>query len=320
MRRRAFTLIELLVVIAIIAVLIALLLPAVQSAREAARRAQCLNNMKQLGLAMHNYHQTNDCFPPGQLAYSNLSGARNLWTELLFPFLEQRVLVDSYNYSIGFGGPGYNVVNHTTFNAQISSYNCPTDIGGYCKRYSTVGWSRSNYVACFSPDGAIVEPGAPWTYDNCPNNPTYQPARRKALTNYSITRGIRHVYDGTSNTIAVSETITDPDGSVGYRGCWWNDLGMNYTHLRSPNTKIPDSMWRAVAYVYNGCDKTKSPCDDTAACWSSHVFSARSRHPGGVNALAADGSVKFIKDSINLGVWQSIGSIDAGEVISADAY
>jgi len=321
-RRRGFTLIELLVVIAIIAVLIALLLPAVQSAREAARRAQCVNNLKQVGLAMHNYHQTNDAFPPGQLARTNLAGARNLWTEFLFPFLEQTTLVNTYNYDIGFGGPGYNVVNHTTFNTVVQAYLCPSDEGGYCTRYSTVnrGWSRSNFVACFSPDGAIVEPGVPWTYDSCPNNPTLQPARRRALTNYNITRGVRDVTDGTSNTVVASETITDPDGSVGYRGVWSNDLGMNYTHLRSPNTKIPDSMWRAVAYVFNGCDKKKSPCDDTGACWSTHVYSARSRHPGGVNALLADGSVRFFKDTINLGIWQSVASINGGEVVSADAY
>ena len=254
------------------------------------------------------------------MSVPRLNSARNVWTEFILPFVEQGTIGQSYNFDIGFGGPGYNQVNHTTWHSVISTYVCPSDEGGQCPRYRSEGWSRSNYVATYGTDGPMIERGAPWTYDSCPNNPSLQPSVRKALTNVNVTRGVQHVRDGTSNTVAVSECITDPDGSIAYRGTWWNDLGGNYVHLRGPNSPIADSMWKAVAYVYNGCDPKKAPCDDSGACWSTHVYSARSYHPGGVNALMADGSVRFFKNTINLSIWQSLASINGGEVISADQY
>src|SRR3954451_9918262 len=177
--RRGFTLIELLVVIAIIAVLIGLLLPAVQAAREAARRAQCVNNLKQIGLAYHNYHSQQDCFPPGWLANPAANGARNFWTMFILPQIEQGVLGNSFNFDVGFGGPGFNLVNITTFRSTISSYLCPTDTGGVCTNYDAVGWSRSNYAACYSPDGVMIEKGGAFTYDNCFNDPAQNPSLRK---------------------------------------------------------------------------------------------------------------------------------------------
>jgi len=175
-------------------------------------------------------------------------------------------------------------------------------------------------VVTYSPDGGIVEPHVPYTYDACNNDPALQPARYVALTNVNVVRGVYRVTDGTSSTVIVSELISDPDGSQGARGLWWYYLGNSYTHLRSPNTPIPDSIWGAVAYPYSSCDSTKSPCDGSAACWSTQVFSARSYHPGGVNALLCDGSVRFVKNSINLSTWQALASIGGGEVVSADAW
>ena len=195
MRKRGFTLIELLVVIAIIAVLIALLLPAVQAAREAARRAQCINNLKQIGLAMHNYHQTvNDSFPPGELCPPGLAGERVFWTCFILPYLELGTLGNAYNfdYSINtlVGAAGsYGVVNSTVTQAIIKTYLCPDDVGGEAFR-GTYSWSRSNYVGCYSPDGVMIEPNVPFTYDTQHNNPMYNPATRKALFNYNVTRGI----------------------------------------------------------------------------------------------------------------------------------
>ncbi|SIO56843.1 prepilin-type N-terminal cleavage/methylation domain-containing protein/prepilin-type processing-associated H-X9-DG domain-containing protein [Singulisphaera sp. GP187] len=322
-RRRGFTLIELLVVIAIIAVLIALLLPAVQAAREAARRAQCTNNLKQIGLAFHNYHSTHDSFPPGWLAVPNASGARNFWAMLIFPYIEQGVLNNSYNYSVGFGGPNFSTINQTSFRTVINAYLCPSDIGGFSMNYDPKGWSRSNYVACYSPDGVMVEAGVPFSYDNCANTPAQNPGKRQALSNFGVTRGVRNVIDGTSNTVAVSELITGPDQTSDPRGLWSNDWGVQYTHLRAPNTPIPDAIWSVIANApYNWCTNTKkgAPCNGAAACWSTEIYSARSVHPGGVNATMADGSVRFFKNSISLGIWQAVASINAGEVVSSDSF
>ena len=229
-----------------------------------------------MGIAFFGYHDAVGCFPPGQLTRPSLDGSLGLWSISVLPYLEASSLFNTYNCNINFLDvpPDFIVINNTALHVSVSSYMCPSDEGGYCKRYSPLGWSRSNYVAAYSPDGSMVEPGVPWTYDFCNNSGSLQPARRRALTNVNIVRGTRDVLDGTSNTVVLSEAISDPDGSLGYRGTWWNPLGQNYTHLRNPNSPIPDSMWRSVAYIYNGCDKTKAPCDDSAACWSTHVYSA----------------------------------------------
>jgi prepilin-type N-terminal cleavage/methylation domain-containing protein/prepilin-type processing-associated H-X9-DG protein len=321
MRRRGFTLIELLVVIAIIAVLIALLLPAVQAAREAANRAQCVNNLKQIGLAMHNYHGVNDCFPPGELCPPNLLGARIFWTCYILPFMELGTLGNAYNFDLSVnvtvnGGAAYGVVNSTVTNAIIKPYNCPSDVGGEAFR-GAYSWSRSNYVATYSPDGVMIEPNVNFTYDTQHNNPTYNPATRQALFNFNVTRGIRNIIDGTSNTTAASETVTGPDGTNDGRGVWAYDWGEQYTHHRPPNSLIPDSVYPA-SYCIN--TKKFAPCVANAVYWGEQDYAARSIHPGGVNVLMADGSVRFVKNSISLITWQAIASINAGEVVSADSY
>jgi prepilin-type N-terminal cleavage/methylation domain-containing protein/prepilin-type processing-associated H-X9-DG protein len=316
---RGFTLIELLVVIAIIAVLIALLLPAVQAAREAARRIQCTNNLKQLGLAFHNYHSANDCFPPGELALPSMSGVRYTWTGFILPYIEQGTLANAYNFALGMGAGGGigSVDNDTVFKTRIATYGCPSDSAGVDGN----GYARSNYVATYSPDGAMVEPGAPFTYDNCNNNPGTQPATRKALSNINVTRGIRDIRDGSSNTVALSELLAGPDGTYDFRGQWMTDFGQQYTHHRPPNTSVPDSFWFIVgAPPYCTNTKPGAPCAGTAACWSTEDFAARSYHSGGINAAMADGSVRFFKNSINLSVWQAIASINAGEVVSSDSF
>lgn len=320
-KRRAFTLIELLVVIAIIAVLISLLLPAVQSAREAARRAQCVNNLKQIGLALHNYHQIADVFPPGELCNPNLSGARIFWTCYVLPYMELGTLGNAYNFdysvntSVGPAG-NFGLVNSTVTQAIIKPYLCPSDQQGQAFR-GTYSWSRSNYVGCYSPDGVMVEPNVPFTYAANHNNTAQNPATRKALFNFNVIRGVRDVTDGTSNTVAVSETVTGPDGTNDGRGVWAYDWGEQYTHHRPPNSSIPDSVFPA-SYCIN--TKRFAPCVANATNWDMQDYAARSIHPGGVNSLFADGSVKFLKNTINLSTYQAIASINAGEVISSDAY
>src|SRR5262249_25129813 len=146
LRRAGFTLIELLVVIAVIAVLIALLLPAVQAAREAARRIQCVNNLKQLGLAAHNYHSSNDTFPTAAFAFG--SGEINLWgqTARLAPYLEQQGLFNSINFSLTISDPG----SATVVKTHIAAFVCPTDFDQMTNSSNPndfVGYGRSNYPA-----------------------------------------------------------------------------------------------------------------------------------------------------------------------------
>jgi len=315
--RRGFTLIELLVVIAIIAVLIGLLLPAVQAAREAARRIQCTNNLKQIGLAWHNYHDANNCFPPGELAIPPLTGVRYMWSSFMFPYIEQGVMANAYNYNLGIGTTDQ-TPNVTVVSTRIAAFQCPSDNAGY---YGTgTGNPRSNYVACYSPDGTMVEPGASFTYGGGVN--AFNPATRKAMSNINVARGIRDAMDGTSSTVVLSELIAGPSGSSDFRGMWYNDFGCQYTHHKTPNSLIPDGFWRVVGgppYCQTSL-KPKAPCAGTSPSWDTEDYAARSYHPGGVQATLADGSVRFFKDTINLSVWQALASINAGEVLSSDSF
>lgn len=320
MRRRGFTLIELLVVIAIIAVLIALLLPAVQAAREAARRAQCLNNLKQIGLAFHNYHSVHDTFPPGELCSPGLTGARNMWTCFILPHLELGTLGNAYNFTLSLYNAApyaaiWGPVNSTVTQTSIGTYNCPSDVQGKHTRGSYF-WARSNYVGAYSPDGVMIEKGVSFVYETTFNTAA-NPATRKALFNFNVNRGIRDITDGSSNTVAASECVAGPDNTGDGRGTAWYDWGVQYTHHRPPNSTVPDTV-SVASYCVN--TKKGAPCSVTTNKWSMQDYSARSMHPGGVNVLMADGSIRFVKNSINLLTWQAIASINAGEVVSADAY
>jgi prepilin-type processing-associated H-X9-DG protein len=170
-------------------------------------------------------------------------------------------------------------------------------------------------VACFSIDGPWVEPGAQQDVDNCHNDPAKNPSvasGKRALFNANLRRAIRDISDGTSNTVAVSEVIAGPDGSADLRGHWWLYFGASYTHLRLPNTPTPDTL------IPPYCDPSRSPCDDTSPCASTVVVSARSYHSGGVNVTLADGSVRFVSDTIPLPTWQALASIRSGEIVPAD--
>jgi prepilin-type N-terminal cleavage/methylation domain-containing protein/prepilin-type processing-associated H-X9-DG protein len=298
-QRRGFTLIELLIVIAIIGVLIALLLPAVQKVRESSNRSTCLNNLKQIGLALQLYHDGYHTFPAGvQGQYPPLdftNTARSSWALYILPYIEQNAAYSQYSFPLGFGGPGCQA-NQPVFETNLKLYQCPSS--SCSGKIRDVNWdvsgSQSSYVACFSPDGTWVEPNAPVVIDGCNNDPALNPAQKKALFNCNIQRNINTITDGTSNTIIVSETLPiDP------KGVWWRDFGYIYTHHRLPNTPIADD-------IVNG---------PTNPCWSTADIAARSNHPGGVNTLRADGSAGFIPNTINLQTWQALGSISGEETI-----
>ena len=309
-----FTLVELLVVIAIIGVLVALLLPAVQAAREAARRTNCVSNMRQLGIGMHNFHDAKKKFPYG-FSWNPATQVRDSWSYYLLPYFEEQYLNELINYKVGLGGANWEVVNGPAFKKQINLYVCPSDVVGIYDDTYFVG-ARSNFVACFSAVGTMIEPGAINPVDTCGNNPTYNPAAAPAtynvrgLLNVNVQRRIKEVIDGTSKSAMFSETITGPDGSQDARGVWWYEWGAQYSHIRTPNSPLPDEVWGAQ------CVPTKAPCQSISPCWGTEKYSARSTHPGGVNLTMVDGSVAFFSDEVDLVVWKAIGSINGGENVT----
>ena len=309
--RRAFTLIELLVVIAIIAILIALLVPAVQKVREAAARAQCQNNLKQIGLALHGYHDTNKAFPMGSSWIGGGTGVRTNWTWHILPFIEQGNL--RVDLVIGMGGPNWQTVNEPKFKTVVPTYQCPSDAGGVVTGVHFNGYALANYAACYSPDGTVVErtvTPAVTAQFMFGGNPGQNPATRISLFNINVRRAIAGVTDGTSNTVIVSEVIGGD-----FRGNWGHDVSVAYTHRYGPNAVTPDKTWGP------GCvNRPNAPCVETAPAWGLVDIAARSNHSGGVNALLGDGSVRFIANTIPLPTWQAVASINAGEVFSATDF
>jgi prepilin-type N-terminal cleavage/methylation domain-containing protein len=337
---RGFTLIELLVVIAIISVLIALLLPAVQSAREAARRAQCTNNLKQLGIALHNYHDTIGCFPFGLIVLPPnnpmvLSGFTHQghyrWSVLaeLTPFLEQTNVFNALNLSLPIFDPTNAPIpqNVTVYATSVQTFLCPSDGGSQSPIVPP--YTPSNYMAC-NGDGVLGGGFA---------GPDPSFGKPDGVFYFNSHTRLAEITDGSSNTALMSESIvgsgaatssappSSPDptnivtllpgsspiyqplsaaecagassfyfqrNSAWVQGDFEHSL---YTHYMTPNSKTYDCLRQQ----YHG--------------WKA----ARSYHPGGVNVLNGDGSVRFAKDSVSLSAWRGLATRNGGEVISADA-
>jgi len=319
--RRAFTLVELLVVIAIIGVLIALLLPAVQSAREAARRMQCANNLKQVALALHAYHGGYGVFPMGLRANNGRENVGMTWMMLLLPYFDQKQLAATLDYSAVI--PTTYTVNAWAFRQKILAYSCPSDDAGVEGYYDQTynggpGFARSNVVGCFSADGTYIEPDAPLTTGGPNNSASINPSvlsGKRAFFNMHVVRSVTDITDGTSHTAAVSEEISGPDHTSDLRGMWMSGWGIHYTHQYGPNSPMPDIMANVGSVLR--CDPAKVPCVSTAAHWWTINFSARSYHPGGVNVGLADGSVDFVENDIDYRVWQALGSINGNEAIAS---
>ncbi|MDR3622227.1 MAG: DUF1559 domain-containing protein [Paludisphaera borealis] len=367
--RRGFTLIELLVVIAIIAVLIALLLPAVQSAREAARRIQCTNNLKQLALGLHNYLSATGAFPPGidtTVGYPGSASPGQLatWTAwsaqaLLLSYVEQTPLYNAanFNWNCCYDSPQADAINSTVYLSRIAAFLCPSDgvagVQNINNYYGSIGDSTQQYPGDGNTTGIFR------LYNNL---------------NQTASVTIAGLTDGSSNTIAFGEGLVGDYGKLNnYRGngmsganqiaaaevldarsapaavvqelqacnTFWNNtaqitsqcaggpIGCDGSGLKQYlgqtwalgergytlfNTVVPPN---SKQYPWHSC--RTSACFDCAMEGSSYI-NASSNHPGGANFAMSDGSVRFIKDSVDMMTYQALGTRSGGEVISADAY
>jgi prepilin-type processing-associated H-X9-DG protein len=303
----------LLVVIAIIAVLIALLLPAVQAAREAARRMQCVNNLKQIGIAMQNYHDTNGALPPG--TYDCCWGT---WVPRVLPFMEGANLYNAYNLS---SVTSYSSVYNTTVtSSRLGSMSCPSDMNdspyaGVTSHNYAVNWGNTSY---YQTDlNGVPFLGAPFTDLRTTGNTTNSKNNNNPWPNFGKVYGLASITDGTSNTIFASEEVQGQGQDL--RGfTWWSDA-TGFTTYLGPNSKSPDILYNA-SYCQNKAPNPPCTGPEGAATSNPKMMAARSRHSGGVNVMLGDGSVKFIKDSISITTWRALSTTRGGEIVSADAY
>lgn len=328
--RKAFTLVELLVVIAIIGVLVALLLPAVQSAREAARRASCTNNLRQIGIGIHNYESTWKTMPPG--SYHGVFGT---WLLHLLPFVEQQALHQQYTGSGAMermretspisGGPRYGWAgNLPVTRSQPKVYSCSSDTKSANPGIIS-GVTFHNYVACYgnttrgrlTPVGT-TSTGQPNNFggsamievinENSGNWPNYYSWISHTET-YLKTVRMAEITDGTSNTLAIAETVQGKGGDL--RGFGWWGGGAHFETLLAPNSSLPDRTEQSCAATF----PLNPPCANRATGNPNQeeTIAARSRHPGGVSATLADGSVRFFSNNVNLDVWRAWGTAYGGD-------
>lgn len=294
--KRAFTLIELLVVIAIIAILIALLLPAVQQAREAARRTQCKNNLKQIGLAVHNYHDVYTCFPNAN-ANSELSGG-SLFTSIL-PLIDQANAYNLYDF---------NLTNSDPYNVAVTSqilpfYLCPSSpmrrAVPSCS--SDNGRAPGNYAVCIGSQ----DYNQYWSFYGDP-----KPTLDGVIVFTGSTAGktkFRDVTDGTSNTLMIGETAYNlPDYKFSSGDC----VGQSRYSFTYWSVPFPGSTACTTEYAFNPRDVADDSIFDPN--WTR---SFRSDHVGGVQFTLADGSVRFISENIDSALLDALATRNGGEVI-----
>ena len=324
--RRGFTLIELLVVVSIIAILIALLLPAVQAAREAARRAQCENNLKQLGVALANYESAVHVYPFGVGGGGRPGNVVNRWSpqSQLLLYLEQGTLYNAINFA---GTPWLNPAtslgpqNSTALSTRIGGFLCPADTDRISDPYNT---AHNSYRGCAGTLPYNLK-------DDSPD----QSGRNNGLFWFQSAVRVANVTDGLSNTAAFSERCLGDAASPDPKSNYYisNEDPADCLAISTITTPIfsdpyagSGARWadgNVVFTRYHHIFPPSKPSCLLGGTWdfdSQVVSTATSRHPGGVNLLIADGSTRFVKETVDARIWTAMGTIAGGEVIDAGGY
>ncbi|WP_428305683.1 DUF1559 domain-containing protein [Lacipirellula sp.] len=324
--QRGFTLVELLVVIAIIGTLVALLLPAVQAAREASRRMACMNNIRQVGIALLNYHDATTRFPHGSYNYIDIhtstpspyDGAQNrrCWMQDVLPYMEQQALYARFSAFMKTHNFAYDFPECST---PISMLMCPSDPAN--PKTQTFSFSSAGVTGPpASLDGMGASQGFSGNYVTCsgstyfnpgpalPNKPAYKNSADLDGLFFAVSKiRMKDVLDGSSNTAMLGELILSPDsGDDDMRGRYYNSCGgvVNFTTLYPPNTSTADrTNWLSQNAV------PEAPAFPCSRCFQQDAYlSTRSYHQGGASMVNADGSVHFVADGIDPRVYQGFGS------------
>jgi prepilin-type N-terminal cleavage/methylation domain-containing protein/prepilin-type processing-associated H-X9-DG protein len=298
-RRNGFTLIELLVVIAIIAVLLGLLLPAVQKVREAANRTSCLNNLKQIGLALHNYHDANGSFPSGYRCFVQKNPAYTApgwgWAALLLPYVEQDNLYRQINFNLPVEYPGHAVVRANA----LKVFVCPSDraAGVFtvldANGSPLVQAATNSYAACYGAGGEIGD----------------EPGNGNGLFFRNSHVRIADVTDGTSNTLAVGERPALFTRTA-WAGCVTGGTTRVTPGAPTFSTSVEDPPTQPLAHT--GSHTLGDPYADPDDFFTPHV--------GNGNFLFGDGSVRTVRTSVSLAVLQALSTRAGGEVVDPNAY